>query len=162
MEATKINGHHALVGLRNSRRKEISLSKNCKIYLSSSWILVLEHSSMSLVLRFSNCTKNTPFEVGESGTLIHHSHHPTPFSAFCHSPAAFSAWTDPVESSIAIDQGESACFDLALFLPDSLLLMMNGTGVPWRGKNRLAVVGTAAGNGQAPMRRLIPSARDVF
>lgn len=73
-------------------------------------------------------------------------------------------WSDPIEPVIAVelDQGESACIHLALTHHGSLLLMDERAGRAVARENKIAMAGTAAVIGQARMRQLIPSARDVF
>ena len=97
------------------------------------------------------------------GAPIHHSHHPTTFSAFCHSPGALSTLEAPVASSIGIDinQGECVCIHLALSHPDSMLLMDERSGRVVTRQHSIAVAGNAARNGQAPMRNTISSALDA-
>ncbi len=75
-----------------------------------------------------------------------------------------NVWPSPIEPVIAVDldQGESACIDLALAHPGSLLLIDERAGRAVAGEHGIAVAGTAAVIGQARLQGLIPSARDIF
>ena len=75
-----------------------------------------------------------------------------------------NVWPNPINSVIAadLDEGESACIDLALAHPGSLLLMDERAGRAVAREHGIAVAGTAAVIGQARTRGLIPSARDIF
>ena len=73
-------------------------------------------------------------------------------------------WSEPIDSAIALDldEGESACIHLALAYPDSLLLIDERAGRAVAREHGIAVAGTAAVIGQARMRGLVPSARELF
>ena len=73
-------------------------------------------------------------------------------------------WSDPIEPAISVDLdgGESACIDLALAHPGSLLLIDEQAGRAVAREHGIAVAGTAAVIGQARLQGLIPSARDIF
>ena len=80
------------------------------------------------------------------------------------STGILNVWPNPIEPVIAadLDEGESACIDLALAHPGSLLLMDERAGRTVAREHDIAVAGTAAVIGQARTRGLIPSARDIF
>ena len=80
------------------------------------------------------------------------------------STGILNVWPDPIEPVIAadLDEGESACIDLALAHPGSLLLMDERAGRAVAREHGIVVSGTAAVIGQARTRDLIPSARDIF
>ena len=73
-------------------------------------------------------------------------------------------WSKPIEPAITVDldEGESACIHLALVHPGSLLLIDERAGRAVAREHGIAVAGTAAVIGQARLRGLIPSARDIF
>ena len=73
-------------------------------------------------------------------------------------------WSEPIDSAIAVDldEGESACIHLALAHPGSLLLIDERAGRAVAREHGIAVAGTAAVIGQARVRGLVPSARDIF
>ena len=75
-----------------------------------------------------------------------------------------NVWPNPIEPVIAadLDEGESACIDLALAHPGSLVLIDDRAGRTMAREHGIAVAGTAAVIGQARTRGLIPSARDIF
>ena len=80
------------------------------------------------------------------------------------STGILNVWPNPIEPVIAadLDEGESACIDLALAHPGSLLLMDERAGRAVAREHGIAVAGTAAVIGQARIRGHIPSARDIF
>lgn len=75
-----------------------------------------------------------------------------------------NVWPNPIEPVITVDldEGESACINLVLAHPVSLLLIDERAGRAVAGEHRIAVAGTAAVIGLARMRGLTPSARDAF
>lgn len=70
--------------------------------------------------------------------------------------------TITLASEFDLDGGESACIQLAQAHPGSLLLIDERAGRAVARQQGIAVAGTAAVIGQARLRGLIPSARDVF
>jgi len=74
-------------------------------------------------------------------------------------------WPDAVapEKSFNLDEGESACIQIALnHHDDALLIMDERTGRAYAQEKALQVAGTAAIIGMAKKSSLIPSAREVF
>lgn len=61
-----------------------------------------------------------------------------------------------------LDAGETACIHLARAHPGSLLLIDERAGRTVARQHGITIAGTAAVIGQACLRGLIPSARDVF
>lgn len=77
---------------------------------------------------------------------------------------AINIWPGPIDSAMTagLDEGESACIHLALAHPGSLLLIDERAGRAVAREHGIAVAGTAAVIGQARLRGLVPSAREVF